>query len=184
MKSTLVSAEIAEPYAQALMSLAQSSDQVDRISDDVNSFLAAWSESEDLRRGMTSPVIKPDTKKAILRQMAGDQLHPYTLNFMLLLIDRGRSLFIEDVLKQFKVLVRQLKKTVLAEVTSAVQLSEDQQNGIRDRVKGMVQAENVELNVSVDPDLIGGVVIKVGSQVIDASLRTQLRRIGMRLSAS
>ena len=183
MKSALVSAEIAEPYAQALMSLAQSHDQVDRIADDVNSFLAAWLGSEDLRRGLSSPVIKPEVKKNILRQLAGDQLHPYTLNFLLLLVDRGRSLFIEDVFKQFKVLVRQLRKTVLAEVTSAIELNEDQQNGIRDRVKGMVQAENVELQVKVDPDLIGGVVIKVGSQVIDASLRTQLRRIGMRLGA-
>lgn len=183
MKSTLVSAEIAEPYAQALMSLAQSNDQVDRIADDVNSFLAAWSESEDLRLGLTSPVIKSDVKKNIIRQVAGDQLHPFTLNFLLLLVDRGRALFIEDIFKQFQALVRQLRRTVLAEVTSAVELNEEQQNAIRDRVKGMVEAENVELVVTVDPDLIGGVVIKVGSQVIDASLRAQLRRIGMRLSA-
>ncbi|MBD3882754.1 F0F1 ATP synthase subunit delta [Phormidium tenue FACHB-886] len=183
MKSTLVSAEIAEPYAQALMSVAQSSDQVDRIADDVNSFLAAWSSSEDLRLGLASPVIKSDVKKNIIRQLAGDQLHPFTLNFLLLLVDRGRVFFVEDIFKQFQALVRQLRRTVLAEVTSAVELNEGQQNAIRDRVKGIVDAENVELAVSVDPDLIGGVIIRVGSQVVDASLRAQLRRIGMRLSA-
>jgi F-type H+-transporting ATPase subunit delta len=69
-------------------------------------------------------------------------------------------------------------------VVAAVELSEDQQHAIRDRVQAMTQANSVELSVQVDPSLLGGLIIKVGSQVIDASLRGQLRRIGMQLATT
>ncbi|MBI4781997.1 MAG: F0F1 ATP synthase subunit delta [Oscillatoriophycideae cyanobacterium NC_groundwater_1537_Pr4_S-0.65um_50_18] len=183
MKSSLVAAEISEPYAQALMSVAQSSDQVDRIGEDVGSVLSVLSESQDLRTCLASPLFEAEVKKRVIRQVFGDQLHSFTLNFILLLVDRGRILFVEDIFQQFQVLLRQLRKAVLAEVTSAVALNEEQQNGIRQKVLSMTQAEQVELALRVDPDLMGGVIIKVGSQVVDASLRTQLRRIGMKLGA-
>jgi F-type H+-transporting ATPase subunit delta len=77
-----------------------------------------------------------------------------------------------------------LKQTVLAEVTSAVELSESQQQSVREKVTAMTGAQQVELDTKIDPELIGGVIITVGSQVIDASLRGQLRRIGLRLSSS
>lgn len=79
--------------------------------------------------------------------------------------------------------MRQLQKTVLAEVTSAVEISDEQRESIRHQVLAMTQASQVEFETRIDPDLIGGVIIKVGSQVIDASLRSQLRRITMRLGA-
>jgi F-type H+-transporting ATPase subunit delta len=102
----------------------------------------------------------------------------------MLLVDRGRIVFLPDVLEQYKQLTRKLKQTVLAEVTSAVELNEGQQEGIRQRVLGMTQAQQVELDIRIDPDLIGGVIIKVGSQVVDASLRGQLRRISVRLGSA
>ncbi|MBD1850223.1 ATP synthase F1 subunit delta [Leptolyngbya sp. FACHB-711] len=183
MRSSLVSTEIAEPYAQALMSIAQSQDLVDRFSEDANSLLAALKESDDLNLLLSNPFFKADQKKAVLRQIAGDQLHPYLTNFLMLLVDRGRIVFLPEVLNQFKELVRKLKQTVLAEVTSAVELNEGQQEAIREKVKGMTQAQQVELDIRIDPDLMGGVIIKVGSQVVDASLRGQLRRIGVKLGS-
>jgi F-type H+-transporting ATPase subunit delta len=79
--------------------------------------------------------------------------------------------------------LRQIQNTVLAEVTSAVELSDEQRDSIRQRVLAMTGASQVEFETRIDPDLIGGVIIKVGSQVIDASLRSQLRRITLRLGA-
>jgi F-type H+-transporting ATPase subunit delta len=69
-------------------------------------------------------------------------------------------------------------------VITAVDLSEQQRSQIQDRVKGLTGANSVDLVVTIDPSLLGGVIVKVGSQVIDASLRTQLRRIGMQLTAT
>jgi F-type H+-transporting ATPase subunit delta len=85
------------------------------------------------------------------------------------------------VLQRYQELLRQLRGTVLAEVTSAIDLSESQQDQIRQKVVAMTGAEQVDLAVSIEPDLLGGVIIKVGSQVVDASLRGQLRRLSMQL---
>lgn len=184
MKSTLALSEIAEPYAQALMSVAQSNNLTDQIGEDTQSLLALLGESEDLRLLINSPLIEAEKKKAILRQVVGDQVNPFTLNFLMLLVDRGRIFLLSEVCSQYQALLRQLRQTVLAEVTSAVELTDEQKEAIRQKVIAMSQASQVELETRVDPDLLGGVVIKVGSQIYDASLRGQLRRIGVRLGAA
>ena len=101
-----------------------------------------------------------------------------------LLVDRRRILFLEGIGQQYLAILRKLNQTVLAEVTTAVELNEAQQQAVKERVKAMTNANEVELELKLNSDLIGGVIIKVGSQVIDASLRGQLRRIGMSLSSS
>jgi F-type H+-transporting ATPase subunit delta len=101
-----------------------------------------------------------------------------------LLVDRGRILFIEGICKQYQALLRKQNQTVLAEVISTVELNEEQQRSVREKVTAMTNARQVELATKIDPDLIGGVIIKVGSQVVDASIRGQLRRISLRLSSA
>jgi len=184
VKDTLVMGEILEPYAKALMAVAQSNDLTDRFGEDVAFLLSLLNESEELRQFLSSPLTKPEAKKVVLERLAGEQVHPYLLNFLKILVDRGRILFLEGICKQYQALLRELKQTVLAEVISAVDLSEAQEESVRQKVLTLVGAQQVELEKSIDPDLIGGVIIKVGSQVIDASLRGQLRRIGLRLSSA
>jgi F-type H+-transporting ATPase subunit delta len=91
---------------------------------------------------------------------------------------------LQGVCEQYQALLRELRQTVLAEVTSAVELTDAQKDSVRQRVRDMVSAQQVELETHVNSELIGGVIIKVGSQVIDASLRGQLRRLGLLLSSS
>jgi len=184
VSSSMVSAEVLEPYAEALMSLAQSQDLTDRIGEDMRALLDLLKNSEELRQFLESPVVQSQDKKAVLRQIAGDQLHPYTLNILMMLVDRRRIIFLEGICQHYQALLRQLNQTVLAEVTSAVELTEAQQQSVREKVMAMTNARQVELDSKLDPELIGGVIIKVGSQVIDASLRGQLRRIGLRLSSA
>ena len=184
MTSALSLTEIAEPYAQALMSVAQTHNITDQIGEDTQSLLALTAESEDLRLLINSPLVTAEKKKAVLRQIIGEQVTPYTLNFLMLLVDRGRILVLPEVCKQYQKLLRQMKQAVLAEVTSAVELTDEQKEAIKQRVIAATQASQVDLDTRVDPDLLGGVVIKVGSQIYDASLRGHLRRIGMRLGAT
>jgi len=184
MKGSLLSAQVLEPYAEALMSVAQSSNQLDKFDEDVSSLLNLLENSEELRLFLGSPVVQEQDKKAVLQQISGEQLHPYMMNFLMLLVDRRRILFLDGILKQFQARLRQLKQAVLADVTSAVELTDEQRQAVSEKVKAMTNAQEVELNAKIDPDLIGGVIIKVGSQVVDASLRGQLRRIGLSLSRS
>lgn len=182
MRDSSVIAEIVVPYAQAYMSLAKSHDLVDRFGEDAGALLNLLNDSAELRQFLENPMIKPEPKKAVLRQVLGEQVHPYTLNFLMLLVDRGRILFLEGVCRQYQTLLRELRQIALAEVTSAVELSDAQKEEVKQRVQAMTGAQQVELETQIDPDLLGGVIVRVGSQIIDASLRGQLRRIGVRLS--
>ena len=184
MKGSLVSAEILEPYAEALMSAAKAQNITEQIGEDVRSLLSALENSEELRQFLGNPFVKEADKKAVLGQIAGEGVHPFTRNFLMLLVDRRRILFLEGIAQQYLTLLRELNQTVLAEVISAVELTEAQQQAVREKVQAMTSARAVELSTKLDPDLIGGVIIKVGSQVVDASLRGQLRRIGIRLSSA
>lgn len=181
MAGTLISSEISEPYAQALMSLAQQNDLADQFGETFRDLESLLSESREFKDFVLNPVIKNEDKKSVLKQVMGDA-NPYLLNFIMLLVDKRRIIFLESIVEQYLSLLRQLNQTVLAEVISAQELNDEQKDRIVEKVKGIVEARDVELKTSVDPSLIGGVIIKVGSKVIDASLRGQLRRISVSLN--
>ncbi|NMF83488.1 ATP synthase F1 subunit delta [Nodosilinea sp. P-1105] len=184
MKNGTVSSEITAPYAQALMSIAQDNNVTDQVGAEAAELLDLLDSSEDLQQFLANPLVETEAKKAVLRQIAEGSVSPFVLSFLLLLVDRGRIPMVEDILRQYQALLRELNQTVLAEVTSAVDLSEEQRSDIKARVAGFTSARDVELSVQVDPSLLGGLIVQVGSQVIDASLKGQLRRIGLQLSAA
>ncbi|NET23972.1 MULTISPECIES: ATP synthase F1 subunit delta [unclassified Okeania] len=180
---TVIAGEIVEPYAAALMSLAKSKDLAERFGEDIRSLINIMDESPELKQFMGNPIIKPEDKKAVLQRMMGDEVNPYMRNFLKLLVDRGRIIFLEEIGKKYLALLRELNQTVLAEVTSTVELNEDQKNTVRERVKSMTDARDVDIETKIDPSLLGGVIIKIGSQIIDSSLQGQLRRIGNSLKS-
>jgi F-type H+-transporting ATPase subunit delta len=140
-----------------------------------------FEESPEFSEFIANPVIKAEDKKSVLQRVMDDQANPYLTNFLMLLVDKRRIIFLKQITEQFLNLLRQLNQTVLAEVVSARELNEEQTRAVADKVKSITNARDVELKTSVEPELIGGVIIKVGSQVLDASLRGQLRRISTNL---
>jgi len=184
MKSDAATAEISQPYAQALLSIAQSQNLTEEVAEDTRTFLGLLRGSQELTNFLSNPFVKQENKKNVLKQLLGEGGNSYLRNFLLLLVDRRRIAFLEPILQQYLVLLRQLNQTVLAEITSAVPLTEAQQQAITEKVITFTKARQVELETKIDSDLIGGVIIKVGSQVIDASLRGQLRRLSLRLSSN
>lgn len=181
MSTTLISGEIAEPYAQALMSLAQERNLTKQFGEQFRALESLFEESPEFSEFIANPVIKAEDKKSVLRRVMDDEANPYLTNFLMLLVDKRRIIFLKQITEQFLNLLRQLNQTVLAEVISARELNEEQTRAVADKVKNITNARDVELKTSVNPDLIGGVIIKVGSQVLDASLRGQLRRISTNL---
>ena len=178
----MVKGEILGRYAQALLSIAQDGNVVDPVAQDIASLLNILEDSQELRNFLFSPIFKADDKKAVLNRVLGDGVHPLTRNFLMVLVDRRRILLLKGICKEFQSLLRKLNQTVLAEVISVNELTDDQKRLLQDKVKTITGARQVDLETKLDPDLIGGVIIKIGSQVIDASLRGQLRRISLRLS--
>lgn len=184
MRSAIATEEIAAPYAQALMSVAQANNLTEAFGNDARGLVGLLDESEQLRTFLENPFIPGDGKKAVVNRILGDDTNPFFRNFLMLLVDRKRIYVLSAVCQQYLALLRELNQTVLAEVTSAVPLSDAQQQAVKEKVIAMTNAREVELSQKIDSDLIGGVIIKVGSQVVDASLRGQLRRLSLRLSGS
>ena len=179
-----INSEVVMPYAQALMSSAKSQNITEEIGEDVRSLLSLLQNSDQLQNFVANPFVKEQDKKHVLEQVIGDRVHPYLRNFLRILVDRRRIVLLEGICQQYLNLLRQLNQTVLAEVTSAVALSEAQMQSIKDKVKAMTNAREVELDMKLDTELIAGAVVKVGSQVIDASLRGQLRRLSLSLTSA
>jgi F-type H+-transporting ATPase subunit delta len=172
-----ISTAVVEPYAEALMSLAKDSNLTERFGQDAATMLETLQSSPDLQAALSNPFVQPEAKKAILNQLFASQVDGYMLRFLQLLVDRRRIMFLDAICKQYQSLLRQLTNTLLAQVISTVELTESQRYAVVDKVKSMTGAAQVELETSIDPELIGGVIIKIGSQVLDASIRGQLRRL-------
>jgi F-type H+-transporting ATPase subunit delta len=177
-----VTSKVYEPYAQALLSLGQSNNILGELTNDVSLIAESIAGSSELTDFLGNPFVLDDVKKSAIGQMFEGKVNGFTLSFLKLLVDRRRAVCLPGICAEFKALVRKLNQAVLAEVTSTVELSDAQKHSISERVKNMTNAQSVDLQTSIDPDLIGGVIIKVGSQVIDASLRGQLRRISYQLA--
>lgn len=184
MKGSAMNAQVVEPYASALMDLAQKVKKVDQFAEDARTLLAALGDSQELSDFVVNPLLKAEEKKSVLGRICGRDVDEYFINFLYLLVDRRRIMFLGGILNEFIAQERRLKNIVLAEVTTASELTRDQEDAIANQVKSMTGAASVELKIATDESLIGGVIIKVGSQVLDASLKGQLRRIGMGLLGS
>ena len=173
---------ITTPYAEAFLQLSDAAGDTAAVVDQARQLLVLWNESPELRQAMASPVLETETKKAAISNLFGEQVSPTFLNLLKLLADRQRIGYLDAVLERFLDLYRDQNQIALASVTSAEALSDEQLASITDQVKAVAGTDKVELNTAVDPALIGGFVLKVGSKVIDASLSGQVRRLGLALA--
>ncbi|ELR98746.1 ATP synthase F1 subunit delta [Gloeocapsa sp. PCC 73106] len=181
MTNSRLGAQIVEPYAEALMSVARANNLTEVLGENLRSLSTLWEESPELNSFLSNPTVKSEDKKAVLEQILGNEANSYLRNFMMLLVDRRRIMFLDGIAQRYLELLRKLNNVILAEVTSATAMDEAQLAAIRDKIKSLTKATGLELKTNVDPSLIGGVIIKVGSQVYDTSLQGQLRRIAINL---
>lgn len=173
---------IATPYAEALLQVAEARNETDTVADQARALIAIWNSSPELRQALSSPVLEPVSKKAALAKLFDDQLTPSFQNLLKLLADRQRISILDAVLIRFLELYRDLRNITLAKVTSATELSEAQQQQLNKKVQLITGTKAVEFDLVVDPGLIGGFIVSMGSQVIDASISGQVRRLGLALA--
>ncbi len=173
---------ITTPYAEAFLQVAENCKEVDKVVSQAKSILEIWESSPELSQAMASPVLEIESKKEAIDKLFSKKITPSFLNFLKLLADRQRIGFLDAVLERLLELYREQRNIALATVTSATELDEDHQKAILQKVQSIAGTDNLELNLKVDPDLIGGFVVNVGSKVIDASLSGQVRRLGLELA--
>lgn len=166
--------QIARPYASALFDLASSENQLASVETSLSDVSRLIGESADFARFLRSPVITGDDKAVALDALlARGQTNPLVSNFLKLVAKNGRLFALDAIIVGFRELAAKARGEVTAEVTSAAPLSAEQARSLSDTLKARI-GKNVTLNQFVDPSLIGGLQVKVGSQMIDSSLKTKL----------
>lgn len=166
--------QIARPYAAALFDLAKSENQLAQVETGLSDISRLIGESEDFSRYLRSPVIPGDVKASALDALLGKaKVNPVVGNFLRIVARNGRLFALDQIIVAFRELAAADRGETTADVTSAAPLSADQVKALSETLKGKL-GKSVTLNQFVDPSLIGGLQVKVGSQMIDSSLKTKL----------
>jgi F-type H+-transporting ATPase subunit delta len=167
--------EIATVYARSLFEVAKEASKLDEIREDLDSIADAVSEDHELQVFFFSPYFSTEEKKEGLRKFLQDA-DPILLNFLDLLIDNHRMPALFRIRTLLDGLWEKENDLLPVSVTSAVELDEETVRHIGDRI-GEQTGRKVELSSSIDPDLLGGIVVRVGNSIIDASIRNRLDQL-------
>ena len=164
-------------YATALFELARDDKSIDAVRADLDRFNAMLTESADLTRLVRSPVFSSDAQsKALSAVLEQAGISGISANFLKVLTANRRLFAVADVIRAFNALVAKFKGEATADVTVAEALSDKNLDALKAALKA-VTGKDVTLNVKVDPSIIGGLVLKLGSRMVDSSLRTKLNSI-------
>ncbi len=168
---------IARRYAKALIRIGQEDGNYERYGQELISFDEALSLSAELRAVMENPIYAKEQKKALFHALNSKLgLSPMVVNFILLLIDKRRLGYFNEIVRIYGEMADEVAGRGRAKVTSAVDLSPQAVEAIRKRLASITGKE-VILTLAVDPRLIGGVVTQIGGVIYDGSIRTQLENL-------
>ena len=167
--------EIAQVYARALFEVAKEHGLLDEVRDDLNAFAQALSDTRQLAVFFFSPYFSTDEKKDGLKRVVTGA-EPVFMNFLEALIERHRMPAIFRIRDDYQKLWEDERHLLAVEVTSAIELDKATVSSIGDRI-GEQTKRTVELSSKVDPDILGGIVLRVGNVILDASIRSRLEQL-------
>lgn len=183
-KTGTKSSHVAQRYATALFALAGEKGLYDAVAADLRILTDAIESSADLRTLIYSPVIsRSDQVAAIGKLGTKAELTDITKKFLGVLATNRRLGALADVAAIYKVKLAQMRGEHTAEVTSAVALRPGQLESLREKLSARLGGR-VSLDLKVDPEILGGLIVKVGSRMIDSSIRSKLERIGYRMKGT
>ncbi|MDQ4088230.1 MAG: F0F1 ATP synthase subunit delta [Pseudomonadota bacterium] len=175
--SSGIQASLAGRYALALFELAHEQRQLESVSASLAAVRQALAESEDFRALTTSPLIgREDAVKAVRAAAEAMRLDPLTANFLGVLAQNRRLSRLESVIRAFNILAARHRGEITAEVTSARPLDDDQVHAIKQNLRTRM-GRDIAVELNVEPAILGGLVVKIGSQMIDGSIRTKLNNL-------
>jgi F-type H+-transporting ATPase subunit delta len=174
---------IAEHYADALAEVAVAQDKPDKVRREFSEFLALLEESEQLAILLASPAVSRANKHAIAQALVERMKAGRTLrNFLFVVIDQRRVVLLSEIYRAFEAQLDNREGIARANVTSAHPLDEDEKKQLGKALERL-SGKRVETEYSLDPALIAGAVVRLGSTIYDGSVRTQLERLRMRLES-
>ena len=168
---------ISERYGSALYDLASEKKCIDGILNDFEVAEKVLKESSELRQVIRSPLVNSDEKLNILLKIFSQiNLHDLTTTFLKVLSDNKRISNLISIILQFKKINSEKRGDITADITSADELSEDEKNNITNQLKNSL-GQKLSLNFDVDKDIIGGLIVRVGSKMIDTSILNKINKL-------
>lgn len=164
---------LARGYAEALFALAQAEGTLEEVGEELYRFAKALERESHLREALTDPALPADRKTAVLDEVVGQRANPQTVSVLKFLVEQGRARDLSEIAEALAEMAAGRHKKALAEVRTAVPLDEQRRARLTEALSNAVGRE-VELKVLVDPNVIGGVVARVGDQVYDGTIRRKL----------
>jgi F-type H+-transporting ATPase subunit delta len=163
-------------YADALLSVARAEGAVDQVTDQLVQVSQAFQANDDLRRILTDPGIPATTRQQVVEDVLSGSAHPVTTALASMIVGAGRAAELPEIVHALAEHAARDKGRTLAEVRTAVPLSEDQRGRLAEAL-GKAVGSPVELKVVIDPSVLGGVVAQIGDTVIDGSVRSRLNQV-------
>lgn len=171
----MIAGPVAYRYARSIMGLAKEQGLLEQVRGDMRVVAQATADSRELRTLLKSPVVKPDAKAAILAKIFAGKVSDVTARFVAILVRKGREDILPQVAEAFEQLYRSALGIVTAQVTTAVPLGADARRKVQELVNAKYPGRSVDITESTDPTLIGGVVVRVGDEQLDASVSRKLQ---------
>lgn len=169
-------------YAEALFALAQETGTTDQVASDLATFAGFLFSSEDLRRFVKSPVFSAEEQvKALVAILSKAEITGVAANFLKLVASKRRLFAIDDMIRNFNILNDHAKGLARASVTVAEPLREEHVEAMKTALAEIAGGKSVEISVKVDPAIIGGLIVQLGSRMVDNSLKTKLNSLRTRM---
>ena len=163
-------------YAGALFEAARERSELEDVLSDLGEFVSALHESEELRLFFYGGQVPERQKRRAIDGLT-EGMKTSTTNFLKVLVDNGREEIVEEVLGRYEQLVKEHLGRIEVGVTTAVELSQEQLDRLKERLKGTLEGKEVVLETNVDPELIGGAVFRFGGRMMDGSIRGRLESL-------
>jgi F-type H+-transporting ATPase subunit delta len=169
-------------YATALMALAEQQGSLDAVRSSLRDFAATWEQNRDLRSLFENPIVSTEIRRQVLRDIAAESdMNPLVRDTLLLVADRRRLQYFQEIADAFEALAEKRAGHVRAEVVTATELPKEYFDGLQ-RTLEQATGKQVVLTTRVDPSIIGGVVTRVGDSVYDGSVQYRLTELRDELS--
>lgn len=173
----------ANRYAKALLELVSQDKSEDQVNQDMQDIVETLAQSNELRNLLQSPIIQTDVKNNVLSSVFGKNVQPMTLKLFSLMAQNNRLHILNVVAQQFTQLYNTQKGNVKATVVTAVALDNDTKNKIIQKAKSIAGNQNIIIESKIDPNIIGGYILRIGDKQLDASIATQLQNVKRSLLA-
>jgi F-type H+-transporting ATPase subunit delta len=176
-----LAARIAVPYARALFDFSVKKNIMHQITADFQNLETFLNENAELTGYLNNPILSNTAKREILAKILKSQINAETFKFLMLLIDKDRINVLSSVITGYLELVYETASIKMIQVSTAFPFTSSQKDALIQKLKELTKAREIRLIIEVDPNLIGGFLIKTESKVIDFTIKNQLQQLAQHL---